>query len=353
MVNVYWIPRSSHGTTATYDKLVRKDDKNMAAHNAEIAEMFNQLADLLEIKGDNPFRIRAYRNAARIIAGLSKDVSVLIKQGTDLTDIPGIGKDLAEKIKTIIKTGKLPLLKQIQIKTPPVLTELLKIEGLGPKRVKILYKKLRVKTIADLKKAIQAGKLRRISGFGEKTEQKILAGIQNAKQYSQRIKLSDAMPIAEKIAAYLKSHGAKKVACAGSYRRQKETVGDLDFLAESKQPQKIINQFVQFDDVANIISRGSTRSTIRLRSGMQVDLRVVDNNSYGSALLYFTGSKAHNIALRKIAQQKKLKLNEYGLFKGNKQIAGKTEKEVYAALGLKYIEPELREDRGEIELAKL
>ena len=325
----------------------------MTIHNSEIADIFSQLADLLEIANENPFRIRAYRNAARIITGLSKNAAELIKEGKDLTELPGIGKDLAEKIKTIIKTGKLPLLTKTQKMFPPILTELLKIEALGPKRVQILYKKLKIKNLNDLKKAISAGKLRKIKGFGEKTEQKILASMQHVKEYSKRTKLQDAIPIVKSLMDYINQcKSIKQMECAGSFRRRKETVGDIDIIASSNDNKKVIDYFVRFNEIEKILSQGDTRSTVRLHSGLQVDLRVVPPESYGAALLYFTGSKAHNIAIRKMAQQKKLKINEYGLFKGKKMLAGKTEREMYKQIGLTYVEPEMREDLGEIELAK-
>lgn len=325
----------------------------MAIHNMEIAEKFTKLANLLEIEGANPFRVRAYRNASRTIGGLSKNISDLIANGDDLTELPGIGEDLAEKIQTIVKTGELPLLKEIESRTPPILNELMKIEGLGPKRVQAIYKKLGIKSINDLKYAIEKGRLRKLGGFGEKIEQKILQGIQHLDQYVLRIKLADTLPIVTSLTRYLKTiKGIDEIECAGSFRRRKETVGDLDILVTAEEGKKIIDRFVKFDEIADIVSQGETRSTVHLHSGIQVDLRVVPKKSYGAALLYFTGSKEHNIAIRKIAVQKKLKINEYGVFKGNKQIAGKTETDVYRQIGLSFIEPELREDRGEIEAAR-
>lgn len=324
----------------------------MTIHNVEIAAMFNQLADLLEIEGANPFRVRAYRNAAIIIGGLSRNVADLIKHGDSLTILPGIGKDLAEKIKIIVATGEFPLLKEVAARVPAVLSELLKIEGLGPKRVKALYQELGVRSVSDLQHAIELKKLRELVGFGEKTESKILAGLQHIQEYSQRIKLADAAHIVDGIIAYLKkAKGIKQVECAGSYRRRKETVGDLDFIVIADDGEKIIQHFVAFEEVSEVISQGATRSTVRLHSGIQVDLRVLGAESYGAALLYFTGSKAHNIAIRKIAVRKKYKLNEYGIFKGDKQVAGNSEKDIYQKIGLAYIEPEMREDRGEIEWA--
>jgi len=325
----------------------------MAIHNIEIANIFNKLANLLEIANENPFRIRAYRNAARVIGGLSHNAADLVEDGGDLTGLPGIGKDLAEKIRIIVKTGELPLLKKMEKRVPPVLNELLKIEGLGPKRVQLLHKKLGIQNLNDLKKCIESGKLRKLRGFGEKAEQKILSGMQHIREYSQRVKLVDAITIERSIIQYLKkSKYVKKVECAGSFRRRKETVGDLDIVVASSDTKKSIEYFVRFDEIATVVSQGNTRSTVRLHSGIQVDLRSVPLESYGAALLYFTGSKAHSIAIRKLAQKKNLKLNEYGIYKGNKKVAGKTEEEMYRQIGLAYIEPEIREDRGEIELAR-
>ena len=323
----------------------------MTIHNQDVAVIFNQLADLLEIKGANPFRVRAYRNAAITINSLSTPVKDMIRQET-LTDLPGIGDDLADKITIIVKTGKLPLLQQVEKRVPSVLSELLKIEGLGPKRVRTLYQKMRIRSLDDLKKAIGSGKLQKLSGFGEKTINKIRVGLLHVEKYTKRTRLFDVDPMANSIITYMKSvPGVKQIECAGSFRRRKETVGDLDILIAANTSEKIIEYFTQFDSVSKVMSKGSTRSTVRLSSGIQVDLRVVHPASYGAALLYFTGSKAHNIAIRKRAIKKKYKINEYGIYKGKKQIAGKTEKEVYSQIGLAYIEPEMREDHGEIELA--
>lgn len=325
----------------------------MQIHNSEIADTFNKLADLLEIKGENPFRIKAYRNAARIISSLSKDLAMMLEEGIDITEIPGIGESIASKIKTIIATHKLPLLQKTESHTPAILSELMRIEGLGPKRVLKIYKKLHVRNLNDLKKAITQGKIQEIPGFGEKTAQKILSGIKHLKVYQPRFKLTDVFPLVENILKYLiKSKAIKLAECAGSFRRHKETVGDLDFIAISNDNNKAIEHFIKFDEVIEVLSKGATRSTVRLRSGIQVDLRVVPPISYGAALLYFTGSKAHNIHIRKIALQKKMKINEYGVYKSEKYIAGKSEKEIYQKIGLPFIEPELREDRGEIEIAK-
>lgn len=322
-------------------------------HNATIANLFNQLADLLEIQGDNPFRIRAYRNAARVIDSMTKDVASLIAEGYDLKKLPGIGPDLEQKIKTIIATGELPELNKVAKKTPLILTTLLQIESLGPKRVQILYKKLHVKNIADLERALKSGKIKKLRGFGEKTEAAITAGLARIKEAGKRVNYADVCSIAEKLITYLKKiKGVKKAEIAGSFRRCKETVADLDILVIANFDAHVIEHFVHFPEVEITLSKGETRSTVRLKSGLQIDLRVLPVESYGAGLLYFTGSKAHNIALRKMALDKKLMINEYGVFKNKKQIAGKTEKEIYKLLGLSYIEPELREDQGEIEAAQ-
>lgn len=324
----------------------------MPVHNAEIAAMLNKLADLLEIEGENPFRIRAYRTAARFINDLPQNVSDLLKEGQGLTEFPGIGEALAEKIKIIVKTGKLPQLEKLEKHTPEALVDLLMIEGLGPKRVKALHDKLHIKNLDDLKQAIDRGKIAELEGFGKKTEALILAGIKRIDEGKQRTRLAEAEPYAVSLVEFLKKvPGVKSVIVAGSFRRRKETVGDLDILAVSSKGAPIIERFIKYEEVAHVSSHGTTRSTVFLRSGIQVDLRVVPSVSYGAALHYFTGSKSHNITIRKMAVKKKLKINEYGVFKGTKRIAGKNEKEVYATVGLPYIEPELRENRGEIEAA--
>ena len=325
----------------------------MAIHNSEIAGMFNRLADLLEIEEANPFRVRAYRNAARTVGGYSRNMADMVKEGKDLSELPEIGKDLASKIQTLVETGKLPLLREVEARTPAALSDLMKIEGLGPKRVKILYKELDIHSIEDLKRAARNGRIRELEGFGEKTEELIKQRIERYSGAEQRIKLIIAQDIATPLLEYLKnSKGVKQITIAGSYRRRKETVGDLDILVSARQDSTVMDRFVDYDEVEEVIAHGKTRSTVRLRSGMQVDLRVVPQVSYGAALHYFTGSKAHNIAVRKLGVKKGYKINEYGVFKNDTRIAGKTEEEVYKAVDLPYIEPELREDRGEIDAAR-
>ena len=326
----------------------------MPVHNREIAAIFNETADLLEIQGDNPFRIRAYRNAARTVQSLPQSAAEFISEDGDLTKYQGIGKDLAGKIKEIVETGSFEALEDLKKEVPEELGKLMNISGLGAKRVSKIYKQLKITTLEQLKKAIDSGKINEIEGFGEKTGQNILEEIGRLEQeQSQRSKLPVAEEIAEALIEYLqKAKGVKEIQIAGSFRRRKETVKDLDILVTCRQGSKIMEHFVSYEDVRKIVSKGTTRSTVLLRTNFQVDLRLVPQKSFGAAMVYFTGSKEHNIAIRKIAIQKEFKLNEYGVFNGDKQVAGKTESEVYKKLGLRYIEPELREDRGEVEAAR-
>ncbi len=324
----------------------------MPVHNAEIAAMFDRTAELLEIKGDNPFRTRAYRRAARVIEGLPKSVTGLLQAGEDLAQLPGIGKDLAGKIAAIVGTGKFDLLEQLQHELPGDLGEIATLPGLGPKRVKVLYEKLGVRSLEDLRRALKRGRLRELRGFGAKIEEKLLAAL--AKPPSEkRFKLTAAEAEAEVLAAYLRQ-GSKtgQVVVAGSYRRRRDTVGDLDILATATDASAVGERLTGYENVVNVLARGPSRTTVLLRSGLQVDLRVVPERSYGAALMYFTGSKAHNIALRGIANEHGWKLNEYGLFQGRRRIAGASEEEIYKKLGLAFVPPELREDRGEVALAK-
>jgi DNA polymerase (family 10) len=325
----------------------------MPKHNADIAVIFEEIADLLEIQGANPFRIRAYRNAARIVGELSQEVSRLQEKGEDLTELPGIGDDLAAKIKEIVDSGHCSLLDRLHTELPPAITELLKIPGIGPKRVKALYHDLEVQTIEQLYRAARDGRIRVLPGFGEKTENNILQAIEVHANQTQRFKLAAAAQYADALEKFLAAiPGVTKVTSAGSYRRMRETVGDLDILVVALAPNSVIQSFTAYDEVAEILSAGVTRASVILKCGMQVDLRVVKEESYGAALHYFTGSKSHNIALRRIAQKNGLKINEYGVFRDKIRIAGETEASVYAAIGLSYIPPELRENRGEIAIAK-
>ena len=320
----------------------------MPVQNAEIATMFDQAADLLEIKGDNPFRVRAYRRAARTIEGLPQSVGSMLAKEADLSELPGIGKDLAGKITGIVESGHFDLLDQLKKKLPGDLGAMAGLPGLGPKRIKLLYDKAKVRTLDDLRRAIKVGKLHGLHGFGPVIEKKLAAALEKPLA-EKRFKLAVAEAEAESLVAFLRDKG--QVVVAGSYRRRRDTVGDLDILVTSKQGPAVGDKLVGYDNVADVLAHGPTRTTVLLRSGIQVDLRAVPEESYGAALLYFTGSKAHNIALRGIANARKWKLNEYGLFSGKRRIAGASEEEVYRKLGLAYIPPEMREDRGEIALA--
>ncbi|HEX9486826.1 MAG TPA: DNA polymerase/3'-5' exonuclease PolX [Gemmatimonadales bacterium] len=324
--------------------------------NPDIARLFDEVADLLEIQDANPFRVRAYRNAARTIRDFPEPIADRVRAGTkDLTDIAGIGDDLAEKITAIVTTGELPLRKELASKLPAGLLDLLRIPGLGPKRVNLLYKKLKVKSAADLAAALDKGKVQKLKGFGPKMEEKMRAGIGQAQVGERRLLLNEAEAQATALVAYLQAGGGiGQIEVAGSYRRRRETIGDLDIVVTSdgKDSAKVMDRFVTYGDVTEVISKGETRATVKLRGGLQVDLRAVEPDAYGAALLYFTGSKAHNIELRKIAQEQSYKLNEYGLFKGTRRAAGTTEQDIYATLGLDWIAPELREARGEIALAR-
>jgi DNA polymerase (family 10) len=333
-------------------------------HNSEIAAIFYQLADLLEIEGANEFRVRAYRNAARTIEDLPRSLRDRLDDAKTeppyeaLTDLPGIGEAIAKKIAEIVETGSLTALEKVKQRTPGELTRLLKIAGLGPKRVQTLYKELGITNLRELEDAAKQGRIRELHGFGEKIEAKVLDALEHRSEEEERTRLDVAQEIAEPFVAYLRENeDVQRVDMAGSYRRRKETVGDLDILATLKagasgSGEDVIGRFVDYEDVEEVVSKGDTRSTVVLRSGMQVDLRVVPQESYGAALLYFTGSKAHNIVIRDLALEQGLKVNEYGVFKDKDQVAGESEEEIYELFDMSYIAPELREDRGEIEAAR-
>ena len=325
----------------------------MPSHNADIATVFEEIADLLEIEGANPFRIRAYRNAAHTVEGLGTEAYVLLDQGEDLTILPGIGRDLAEKIKEIISTDRCGLLERLRTEFPPAVTELLKIPGLGPKRVKHLYHDLNVQTIEQLYQAARSGRICALPGFGEKTELNILQAIEAHAGQAPRFKIAMAAQYAEALKSFLSAaHGVTEVTVAGSYRRMRETVADLDIVVAAAPGNEAMRHLLTYDEIVETLATGSTRASVLLKCGMQVDVRVVANESYGAALHYFTGSKAHNIAIRQIAQKRGLKINEYGVYQGTKRIAGETEESVYRAVGLPFIPPELREDRGEVQAAR-
>ncbi|MGH7521072.1 MAG: DNA polymerase/3'-5' exonuclease PolX [Gemmatimonadales bacterium] len=322
--------------------------------NAEIARLLGDVADLLEISAANPFRVRAYRNAARTVADHPDPLAELVRKGDfDLTDLPGIGGGIAKEITTLVETGTLPQRQQLVATVPPGLLELLRIPGLGPKRVKLFHDRLKVNSVADLKLALDAGRVAKLGGFGPKLLEKIREGVSGKPAGPSRMVLHEAEQYARALVEYLQAGGGiDAIEVAGSFRRRRETIGDLDIVVSCADPAKVITRFGKFGDVTHVAAQGDTRATVRLSSGLQVDLRVIEPAAFGAAIQYFTGSQAHNIELRKIAQAKKLKLNEYGVYRGGKRIAGRTEDEVYKALGLDWIPPELREGRDEIALAR-
>jgi DNA polymerase (family X) len=325
----------------------------MSTTNSDIAAAFEQVADLLELRDANPFRVRAYRNAARVIGDLKLDLPSIVATGKPLPKLPGIGADLDAKICELAASGHLTVLDRLKKQLPAGVTELLKLPGLGPKRVRTLYEELHVHTLPQLLRAARDKRIRTVRGFGESTEARIAAAIEAQMGKTRRFKLAAAAQYAAALVAYLKTvRGVREVVAAGSLRRARETVGDIDLLVTASDGRAVTRHFVAYPDVAEVREAGDTRASIVLKAGLQVDLRVVPHESYGAALLYFTGSKAHNIRLRSIAIDKSLKLNEYGLFRRRRAIAGQTEESVYAALGLPWIAPELREDRGEIEAAR-
>jgi len=311
------------------------------------------MADLLDIQGANPFRARAYRNGARTVRGLGKDVGDLLAHGLDLTTLPGIGTDLAAKIVEIRETGNLKALEKLRTQVPPTLEDLLLIPGLGPRRVQALYNSLNIQNLDGLERAIRAGQVQELHGFGAKIQEQILAAIASQRRKKPRRLRSVVAPEAEALIAYMKeSRAVQQIEIAGSFRRGKDMVGDLDILACAQRSAQVVDHFVNYPQVTRITAQGNTRASVVLTSGLDVDLRIVDRSSFGSALQYFTGSKAHSIRVRRLAQGKDLKLNEYGVFRGARKIAGRTEASVYRALGLPLIPPELREARDEIDAAR-
>jgi DNA polymerase (family 10) len=321
--------------------------------NQEIAKIFYAIADMLEVKGV-PWKPIAYRKAARSIESMSEDIEKFYKEkGIEgLEKIPGVGKDIAQRIVEYLKTGKIEKYEKLKKSLPVNVEELMSIEGIGPKTIKLLYKKLKVKNLKDLEKAARAGKLRNLPRFGEKSEENILKSIEFAKKSGERKPLGYGLEIAEEIVSKLKKlKEINKIQICGSTARKKETIGDIDILITTKQPTKVMDFFTSMDGVSRIIAKGPTKSTI-VYGNIQVDLRVVDPKNFGSAVQYFVGSKEHNVALRRIAISKGYKLSEYGLFKGNKRVAGEKEEDIYKKLGMDWIPYELRENRGEIEAAQ-
>ncbi|MEX0675959.1 MAG: helix-hairpin-helix domain-containing protein, partial [Pirellulales bacterium] len=326
-------------------------------NNVRIAEVFDLVADLLEFQDANPFRVRAYRNGARTIRDYPEQMQAILNdEDRKLTDIPGIGKDLAEKIVTLCKTGKLPMLEELQAQVPETVLALMRIPGMGPKKAAALFNELNITTLDELRAACEAQKVRTLKGFAAKTEAAILAGIGLAETVGQRMTWADADHFAQEIKDWMRdSKGVEQLEVAGSYRRGRDTIGDLDFLVVSSKPEVVMDRFAAFPDSAGVIARGPTKVSIRLADGLQVDMRVVPAESFGAALQYFTGSKDHNIILRGRAKDRGLKVNEYGVFrvqgKKEKLVAGRTEEDVYATLDLPWIPPELREARREFDWA--
>jgi DNA polymerase (family 10) len=322
--------------------------------NAEVAAVFDQIADILEIQGENAFRIRSYRNAARTIRDHAERMEDLAAGGADLTELPGIGKNLAEKIHAILATGTCPTLEDLRKQIPPHLTDLLRVKGLGAKRAKLLYERLGIATLGELKKYAEAGGIRDLEGMGEKTEQNILKGLATLEAEAGRISIKTAAEQAAALGRHLeRAKAIKRWEPAGSFRRRRETIGDLDILVLAADSRRAgIEAILAYEPIEDRLAVGEEKVSVRLASGLEVDFRFFDAAEFGAAMMYFTGSKAHNIAVRKRAQKRKWKLNEYGLFAGKRRIAGKSEEEVYKKLGLAWIPPELREDRGEVEAAE-
>ena len=317
--------------------------------NKDISKILFEIGEYLAMD-DIPFKPQAYKKAALGINSLEEELADIYKGGglNKLKDIPGIGEAIALKIEEAIKTGGVKLHKRLKKALPVDLYDLSGIEGVGPKRIRALYQKLGVKTVGDLKKVAKRGEVRGLDGFGEKSEEKILESIEYFENQKGRIPYVEAKEIADKFEKRVREHlKISQSIIAGSLRRKKETIGDLDILVVSKDPEEVMDFFVSQKEIGRIIAKGPTKSSVSLKQGVDVDLRVVEEESYGAALLYFTGSKSHNIWMRKIAQDKGLKLNEYGLFDGDKKIAGETEEEIYEKLGLEYIPPEKRENAGD------
>lgn len=325
----------------------------MPIHNSDIADKLETMADLLAIQGSNKFRVRAYRNAAQTVRSLSKNVSHMIERDEKLTALSGIGEDLATKIHQIVRKGTFVQLEELKNNIPLELTELLQVEGLGPKRVKQLHQQLEISTLEELKECSEDGKIRQLDGFGAKTQQKILSDISQSDEEG-RTRWDNAEERVLSLVNYLEDISKLgRITVAGSYRRRKETVGDIDILVTCQDREQAMNKFVDYEDVVEVEARGETKTTVILRSGLQVDLRVVPRESYGAALHYFTGSQSHNIVIRERGVKRDLKINEYGIYtEEQEKVGGAREEDVFESVELDYIPPELRENRGEIEAAQ-
>jgi len=320
--------------------------------NKELSDLFERMADILEFKGENPFKISAYRKASRILGDLTQDIEEISEKG-ELKNIPGIGEGMAEKIVEYLKTGKISKFEEVRKGVSDELIAIIDIQGMGPKTLSMIHKEKGIGNLSQLERAVEDGSLVGLPGIGEKKVENFKRGIQLLKQSKGRMNLGMAFPVAKRIVETLRQKtGSKKIEWAGSLRRMRENIGDIDILATGPDKEKIVHSFTHLPEVKEVLASGETKASIIVEGGIQIDLRVVEEDSYGAALQYFTGSKAHNIHLRGIAKTRGIKINEYGVFKGEKKIGGKEEKEVYKALGMDWIEPELREDRGEIEASQ-
>ncbi len=320
--------------------------------NAQIADIFDEIADLLDLQEANQFRIRSYRNAARTVRDLSRRLEELAEDGEDLTELPNIGSSTAEKIHEILDRGTCERLESLREEVPRELTRLMKVPNLGPRKAMKLHKALGVESLEDLKEACEEGRVREVQGMGEKSERNVLKGIKTLEEVTGRILYREAAQHVDSLGGYLKEQSAvNRWEVAGSFRRCKETIGDLDILLQADDREEATEQILQYGSIQEVTSRGEERVSVRLESGLQIDFRYFDPGAFGSALLYFTGSKAHNIAVRRRAVDRDWKLNEYGLFKNDNRLAGKTEEAVYHRLNMGWVPPEMREDRGEVEAA--
>lgn len=319
--------------------------------NLELAGIFDRIADMLEIKGENPFRVHAYRKVVLTLESLPEDIERIYESGR-LKNIPGVGEGIAKKIEELLKTGKLAYFEDLRKSLPEGLVEMLSVPDVGPKTAQLLYKKLGIEGIDEMEKAAKGGKIKGLEGMGEKTEENILRGIELLRRRTGKMLLGTAFQLSQAIVEILSSMDeVELISPAGSLRRMKETVGDIDILVTSRKPKPVMDVFVNLPEVTQVLAHGDTKSSVIMENRMQVDVRVVGGASFGAALQYFTGSKQHNIKIREIAAKLGLKINEYGVFKGKKKIAGQEEEEIYSSIGLSYIPPELREDRGEVESA--
>jgi len=319
--------------------------------NRELADIFDKMADILEFKGENPFKISAYRKAARVLKDLTEDIEKLSQQGK-LKDLPGVGSGIAKKIEEYLQTSRMSKYDEVKEEVSDELIELLRIPDLGPKTLALLHKETGIKNMAELEEALQSEQVRALPGMGAKKAENILRGIRLIKEGKGRIPLGTALPLVEEVVELMKKKGiVREIFPAGSLRRCRETIGDIDLLATGKDGTKIIEEFTHLPLVTEVLAAGKTKGSVITHGGFQVDLRVVPKVSFGAALQYFTGSKAHNIRLREIAKSRGLKINEYGVFRQEERIGGRREEEVYQILGLPWMPPELREDRGEIEAA--